>query len=128
MRAHRGQLDKAGRPYIEHPAHVSANIEGDAAKAVTWLHDVVEDTPLTPSDLKAEGMTDEVVEAVRLLTRDKTVPYLEYVKRIKENPIARAVKLADLQHNSDLSRLPEVTEADLQRRRKYELAIQMLTR
>lgn len=126
-RAHAGQVDKAGAPYIGHPERVASQVEGDAAKATAWLHDVVEDTPLTLADLKAEGVSGEVIEAVRLLTHDSGVPYLEYVRRIKRNPIARAVKLADLRHNSDLSRLPAVTDADLRRKRRYEQAIEILS-
>lgn len=125
-RAHRRQVDKAGNPYIEHPAHVAAHVEGDAAKASAWLHDVVEDTPYTFEDLEALGISGEVLDALHLLTHDPAVPYFEYVRRIKENPVARAVKLADLRHNSDLSRLPKITDADLQRRQKYEHAIEIL--
>ncbi len=65
--AHKGQVDKAGKPYIEHPAHVAANVQGDAAKAVAWLHDVVEDTPLTFADLRERGVAPEVIEALKLL-------------------------------------------------------------
>lgn len=126
-RAHAGQVDKAGAPYIGHPERVASQVKGDAAKATAWLHDVVEDTPLTFADLKAEGVSGEVIEAVRLLTHDGGVPYLEYVRRIKRNHIARAVKLADLRHNSDLSRLPAVTDADLRRKRRYEQAIEILS-
>lgn len=125
-RAHAGQVDKAGRPYIGHPAHVAASVEGDKAKAVAWLHDVVEDTPATLDDLRAAGIDDEVLAALELLTHDKTVPYMEYVAAIKENDLARTVKLADLAHNSDLSRLPEVTDADLQRVEKYRQAMGLL--
>lgn len=108
--AHKGQVDKAGKPYIEHPAHVAASVQGDVAKAVAWLHDVVEDTPLTFADLRERGVAPEVIEALKLLTHDESVPYLEYVRSLKPNPLARAVKLADLRHNSDLSRLPCITE------------------
>ena len=97
--AHKGQVDKAGKPYIMHPAHVAASVQGDAAKAVAWLHDVVEDTPLTFADL---------------------------VRSLKTNPLARAVKLADLRHNSDLSRLPRITEKDQRRAEKYAKAIAVL--
>lgn len=76
--AHKGQVDKAGKPYIEHPAHVAASVQGDAAKAVAWLHDVVEDTPLTFADLREKGVAPEVIEALKLLTHDESVPYLEY--------------------------------------------------
>lgn len=125
-RAHAGQVDKAGKPYIGHPAHVAVSVEGDKAKAVAWLHDVVEDTPMTFDDLRAAGIDDEVLAALELLTHDKTVPYMEYVVAIRENDLARTVKLADLAHNSDLSRLPEVTDADLQRVEKYRQAMGLL--
>ena len=125
-RAHAGQVDKAGKPYIGHPAHVAVSVEGDKAKAVAWLHDVVEDTPMTFDDLRAAGIDDEVLAALELLTHDKTVPYMEYVAAIRENDLARTVKLADLAHNSDLSRLPEVTDADLQRVEKYRQAVGLL--
>lgn len=70
--AHEGQVDKAGKPYIEHPAHVAAGVQGDAAKAVAWLHDVVEDTPLTFADLRERGVAPEVIEALKLLTHDES--------------------------------------------------------
>ena len=117
--AHKGQVDKAGKPYIEHPAHVAASVQGDAAKAVAWLHDVVEDTPLTFADLRERGAAPEVIH-------DESVPYLEYVRSLKTNPLARAVKLADLRHNSDLSRLPRITEKDQRRAEKYAKAIAVL--
>lgn len=125
-RAHAGQVDKAGRPYIEHPAHVAAQVEGDDAKAVAWLHDVVEDTPVTLDDLQSAGIHENVVEAVALMTHDKSVPYFDYVRSLAANPLARQVKLADLTHNSDLSRLPTVTDADRRRVEKYRRAIEIL--
>ncbi len=125
-KAHADQVDKAGEPYIGHPAHVAASVEGDKAKAVAWLHDVVEDTSTTFDDLRAAGVDDEVLVALELLTHDKSAPYMEYVAAIKKNDLARTVKLADLAHNSDLSRLPEVTETDLRRVEKYRQAIEVL--
>lgn len=125
-KAHADQVDKAGEPYIGHPAHVAASVEGDKAKAVAWLHDVVEDTSTTFDDLRAAGVDDEVLAALELLTHDKSAPYMEYVAAIKKNDLARTVKLADLAHNSDLSRLLEVTEADLRRVEKYRQAIEVL--
>lgn len=125
-RAHAGQTDKAGRPYIEHPAFVAAHVQGAQAKAAAWLHDVVEDTSVTLQDLQDAGMAPEVVEAVRLLTHDKAVPYLDYVRALKDNPIARQVKLADLAHNSDLSRIPHPTQQDHDRLEKYRRAREIL--
>lgn len=125
-RAHDGQLDRAGKPYIGHPAHVAAHVEGDLTKAAAWLHDVIEDTPATFEDLQAAGICSEVIDALRLLTHDKSIPYLDYVANLKANPIARAVKLADLHHNSDLTRLPVVTDKDRARAEKYARAIAIL--
>lgn len=124
--AHEGQLDKAGKPYIEHPRTVAGAVEGDTAKAVAWLHDVVEDSSMTFEDLKAEGITPEVINHVRLLTHDKSVPYLDYIATIKGDPVACEVKLADLRHNSDLSRLNTITDKDRERLAKYQQALELL--
>jgi (p)ppGpp synthase/HD superfamily hydrolase len=95
--------------------------------AAALLHDVVEDTPWTLTQLKGAGVPDPVLEALALLTHDEATPYLDYVRRLRSNPIARAVKLADLRHNSDLSRLEQVTDRDLSRLRRYEEAAALLT-
>lgn len=126
IQAHEGQLDKAGKPYIEHPRTVAGSVEGDVAKAVAWLHDVVEDSSMTLEDLKAEGIAPEIINHVRLLTHDKSVPYLEYIAAIKGDPVAREVKLADLRHNSDLSRLNTITDKDRERLAKYQQALELL--
>ena len=124
--AHDGQVDKGGDDYYFHPLAVSRMVNSNAEKAVALLHDVVEDTEWTLDDLKAEGIPEYVVEAVGLLTHDKDMPYGDYIARVKENPLARTVKIADLMHNLDLKRLPEVTEKDIARCRKYLDALQML--
>lgn len=126
IQAHEGQLDKAGKPYIEHPRTVADAVEGDTAKAVSWLHDVVEDSSMTFEDLKAEGITPEIINHVRLLTHDKSVPYLDYIAAIKGDPVAREVKLADLRHNSDLSRLNTITDKDRERLARYQQALELL--
>lgn len=126
VKAHAGQLDKAGAPYILHPEAVAAAVSEDAAKAVAWLHDVVEDTSTTFEELEAAGVRQEVIAPLRLLTHDKSVPYMEYVAAIKSDPVAREVKLADLRHNSDLTRLPRVTDAGRARAAKYRRAIDLL--
>lgn len=129
-RAHSGQVDKAGRPYIEHPAAVAEKVtvwlDTDDAVAAAWLHDVVEDTPTTFEDLKGLGVNDAVIEALRLLTHDKSVPYFDYVRALKANSIARAVKMADLVHNMNLERLPKITDVDLERCQKYSKAMDIL--
>ena len=126
--AHAGQTDKSGRPYIEHPAHVAAAVaeHGPQAQCVAWLHDVIEDTQVTPADLLAAGLPQEVVDAVLAMTHREGETYFDYVLRAKQNPLARAVKLADLAHNMDLSRLAEIRPRDLERQAKYQRAVELL--
>ena len=124
--AHEGQLDKAGVPYVNHPLHVAEQMRTEAETCAALLHDVMEDTQLTAEDLRAAGMPDEVLDALALLTHDPAVPYLDYVRACAANPIARAVKIADLEHNSDLTRLDEVTERDLARVERYAEALAIL--
>ncbi len=126
QKAHEGQVDKAGRPYIEHPIHVAESMETEEEVCVALLHDVIEDTNLTLADIEKEGFPDEVIKALELLTHDDDVPYLDYVRAIAYNPIAKKVKLADLRHNSDLTRLPSITKRDEWRVEKYQQAIGIL--
>lgn len=128
LEAHAGQVDRYGRPYILHPLAVMAAVEGEAAQMVAALHDVVEDSAITLDDLRAEGFPAEVLEAVRLLTHDKErQSYEDYVRAIKQNGLARQVKLADLRHNMDVRRLAAVTPADAPRLEKYRRAWEILT-
>ena len=108
--AHKDQLDKSGVPYVFHPFHVAEQMSDEATTIVALLHDVVEDTDYTLEDIAAMGFGQDVVDALALMTHDKSVPYLEYVAKIKDNPIARTVKLADLAHNSDPTRLDAIDE------------------
>lgn len=126
IQAHEGQVDKAGKPYIDHPTAVVAGVSGDVAKAVAWLHDVVEDTSTTFDDLRAAGIASEAIDHLRLLTHDKSVPYMEYIAALKGDPVACEVKLADLRHNSDSSRLNTITDKDRERLVKYQQAIEVL--
>lgn len=125
--AHHGQVDKSGIPYVFHPLHLAEQMDDEDSTVAALLHDVVEDTDYSLQDLQDMGFGDEVVDALKLLTHDPRVPYMEYVKAIAENPLARKVKLADLEHNSDISRLNhEPSEADLERRMKYMKAMEIL--
>ena len=124
--AHKNQVDKSGMPYVFHPFHVAEQMTDEATTIVALLHDVVEDTDYTLEDLAAEGFGKEILEAVALMTHEDDVPYLDYVAKLKDNPIARAVKLADLAHNSDLSRIGEVDEETKQRLEKYKKATTLL--
>jgi len=120
--AHKGQVDKTGVPYVFHPFHVAEQMTSEASTIVALLHDVVEDTDYTLDDIAAAGFGKEIVEAVALMTHEDDVPYLDYVAKLKDNPIAREVKLADLAHNSDRSRLGEIDDETKQRLEKYEKA------
>ncbi len=123
---HKEQTDKSGMPYVFHPCHLAEQMPDEYTTITALLHDVVEDTEYTLSDLESMGFPKAVVEAIALMTHEKCVPYMEYVAKIKENPIARTVKLADLRHNSDTTRLDVADEKALQRVEKYKKAIQLL--
>ena len=124
--AHHGQKDKCGVPYVFHPYRVAEAQKDEYAVCAALLHDTVEDTWVTPEHLEQMGFPDEVVSAVRLLTHDKKVPYMEYVRKIKQNSIAKAVKLADLHDNMNTGRLDKVDEAALKRLEKYREAEKLL--
>lgn len=124
--AHKDQLDKSGMPYVFHPFHLAEQMTDENTTTVALLHDVIEDTDYTLDDLRKLGFTEEVVSAVALMTHADGVPYMDYVAEIKKNPIAKAVKLADLRHNSDTSRLDVVTDRDIAREAKYAEAIKLL--
>ncbi len=124
--AHKNQVDKSGLPCVFHPFHLAEQMTDERTTIVALLHDIVEDTDYTLDDLRNMGFESDIIEALMLMTHDKAVPYMEYVAKIKNNPIARAVKLADLRHNSDLSRLDIVDEKALKRKEKYSEAIRLL--
>ena len=125
--AHAGQVDKSGLPYVHHPLHLAEQMSDEDTTVVALLHDVVEDTRYTLEDLEAMDFGPDVIEAIRVMTHDDSVPYMDYVREIAGNPIARQVKLADLAHNSDLTRLDhEPTEQDMARYRKYQEARKIL--
>ena len=124
--AHREQLDKSGIPYVFHPFHLAEQMNDEKTTVVALLHDVVEDTDITLDDIRHMGFDDDVVSAIAVMTHADGVPYMEYVAQIKKNPIARIVKLADLRHNSDITRLDAVTPRDEKRLKKYAAAIALL--
>jgi (p)ppGpp synthase/HD superfamily hydrolase len=123
---HKEQVDKSGLPYVFHPFHLAEQMETEDTTIVALLHDVVEDSDLTLDDLRQMGFGDTVIAALALLTHDPAVEYMDYVRAVKDNPLARAVKLADLRHNSDLTRLDTVDEKALARREKYLQAMTLL--
>ena len=126
--AHNGQFDKAGVDYIEHPIYVASQVDTEEEKAVALLHDVIEDSPVSAEGLLQAGLPETVVTAVQVLTKKKEQDYQTYLETVKKNPLARVVKLADLKHNSDLSRLSSITEKDKERLKKYKKAIDFLSR
>lgn len=120
--AHKGQRDKTGAPYILHPLRMMLAVDGDVARMAAVLHDVVEDTGRTLDDLRAQGFPEEVVEAVGHLTKREGESYEAFVERAAAHPIARRVKIADLEDNMDVRRLPAVTEKDRERLARYVAA------
>ena len=132
-KAHEGQVDKAGVPYINHPQTVSSFCESMPGKIVGWLHDVVEDTDVTIEDLRAQGFDEFLLEALDCVTKPK-IGYDEdvYYERIKGNALAKEVKLADLKHNTDMSRMPQGLSQEqyakwMERKAKYRSHIEYLT-
>ena len=124
--SHKEQVDKSGMPYVFHPFHLAEQMTDEMTTVVALLHDVVEDSDITFEDLETQGFSDGILNALKLLTHDKSIPYMDYIAEIKKNEIATAVKLADLKHNSDLSRLDVIDEKTLNRKKKYEKAIKFL--
>ena len=135
--AHAGQLDRAGVPYIYHPIHVAEQMDNEDACVIALLHDVVEDTDISLDDLKEMGFSETQLEGVRLMTHippegelseeEKLEDYLDYVRRIKDNDLAKQVKIADLNHNADPSRCITDTPSDRARYEKYKKALEILT-
>lgn len=125
--AHHGQVDKGGLPYIFHPYHLAEQMTDEFSCCAALLHDVVEDTAVTMEELATE-FPPEVIDVLKLLTHREGVPYFDYVRNIKENPIAVKIKLADIAHNSDRTRCPNLTPAQRQYfQTKYANAIAILT-
>jgi hypothetical protein len=119
LRAHRGAVDKAGAPYILHPLRVMFAVAGEDERLAAILHDVVEDGDVTLDDLTRAGMPEAVVRAVDALTRRPDEDYAAFIDRVALDPVARAVKRADLDDNLDVTRLTEVGEKDRERINKY---------
>ena len=124
--AHKEQIDKSGIPYIYHPIHLAEQMSDEITTCVALLHDVVEDTNMTFEELEKLGFTNDIITALKLMTHDSNVPYMDYVRDIKTNIYAKTVKLADLRHNSDLSRLDLIDNTVLARVSKYQEAIEIL--
>ena len=123
VKAHKGQVDKNGVAYILHPLAVAGLLDTLELKTIAVLHDTIEDTDVTAEYLIERGIPKELVEVVQLLTKPEDEEYESYLRRVKENPMAKAVKLADLTHNTSPERASGLNE---ERRAKYELAKRVL--
>jgi (p)ppGpp synthase/HD superfamily hydrolase len=122
VEAHRGQRDKAGQTYILHPLRVMMRLDTDAERMAAILHDVVEDTPYTLERLRALGYPEEVLGALDCLTKREGETYEAFIERVRPHPLARRVKLADLEDNMDVRRLPTVGPKDAERLARYRAA------
>lgn len=127
--AHHGQLDCNGVPYIFHPYHLAEQMSNEIATCVALLHDVIEDTDITIEQLEND-FPKEVTEAVKLLTHDNNTDYFEYVRAIKSNPVAKAVKMVDLMHNLNQSRITDCNAVSAEKleywQEKYTKALRIL--
>ena len=124
-KAHEGQTDKAGVPYIFHPIHIAEQMDSEESCVVALLHDVVEDSDIT-LEILSKYFNDDIIAALRVLTKKENDDYVMYIKRVKTNKLATKVKIKDLEHNKDLTRLDEVTDRDKKRSMKYWEAIRYL--
>ncbi len=127
--AHAGQKDKAGYPYILHPLRVMLNMDAESEMIVAVLHDIVEDTQITSEELRRQGFSEEVLDAVRVLSKQDKEDYFAYIGKITQNPIARKVKLADLEDNMNIKRLKDqdyLNESDVARLKKYYRAWKLM--
>jgi (p)ppGpp synthase/HD superfamily hydrolase len=125
--AHHGQTDRAGAPYILHPLRMMLHMTSETERIVAALHDVVEKTPLTPADLRQAGYAKDVLDAVDCLTRREGETYQQLLERARSNPLARKVKIADLEDHLDLRWSRSIEGQDLDRLKRYQKAWQFLT-
>ncbi len=123
---HINQIDKGGEDYILHPIRIMQNMDTIEEKLVAILHDTMEDCKATEEDLKNIGMPKDVIEAVKVITKEKREDYYKYIKRVKQNSIARRVKMADLEDNMNLKRIKSPTGKDFERFKKYQRAYDYL--
>ncbi len=118
--AHANQVDKAGKPYLEHPWRVMNAVTTISEKIVAILHDAVEDSDLSLECLKKQGFTEDIIEAIDAITKRDGEPYSAYLERVKANPLSLRVKIADMRDNMDMGRIANPTKKDYQRLRKYQ--------
>ena len=126
LKAHQGQLDKAGKPYILHPIRLMCRLHVEIDIISALLHDVIEDSDYTAADLRREGVPEAAIEVIDHLTRKKNEPYEDFINRASRNEHAKRVKIADLEDNMDISRLNEITDKDIERLSKYHRSLNYL--
>nr|WP_272507369.1 GTP pyrophosphokinase [Clostridium aestuarii] len=120
--AHEGQTDKGGNPYILHPLRIMLKMNDETSQIVAILHDTIEDTDITLEYLSKEGFSEETIKALSSITRIRDEDYMQFIKRCKNNRIGRIVKLADLEDNSNIKRIPNPSKKDYDRLEKYKQA------
>ncbi|MCR2033128.1 GTP pyrophosphokinase [Anaerofustis stercorihominis] len=123
--AHEGQTDKGGMAYIMHPFYIESKLNEEDEIITALLHDTLEDSNLTKEDLLNEGFSTDIIEAIDTLTK-KQDDYFDYIYKVKKNDLARKIKLLDLKHNMDLTRLEKITNKDIKRNERYKKAIEIL--
>ena len=126
LEAHRGQIDRAGKPYILHPLRVMNNCDDEIEMISAVLHDVIEDSPFTVDDLRREGIPDEAIEIIVCLTKKRNESYEDFITRISLNEKAINVKIKDLQDNMNIARFERMNQKDLDRLAKYHKALKLL--
>ena len=119
LQAHRGQTDRYGEPYILHPLRIMVRVHSTDQKILALLHDVVEDSAWTVEQLKQEGFSSDILEAVQALTKNPGEDYMNYIGRTAVTDLSRTVKMADLEDNMDLTRCPQLESEDLERMNRY---------
>lgn len=123
---HKEQKDKTGLPYVFHPFYLATQMDDEYSTVCALLHDVVEDSDVTFDDLEKYGYPIEIIDALKLLTHNNDDDYFDYVRKVCTNKLALKVKIADLKHNSDLSRLDVIDEWALKRQEKYKKALKLI--
>ena len=126
-KAHKGQFDRCGVEYINHPRTVASYVDSPKEKIVAWLHDTIEDTDIIEADLRPV-FGDEITDAVVALTKTEGEDYFDYISRVIKNPLSARVKIADLTHNMKPDRIPHPTEEDQKRMEKYKKAYEIVSR
>lgn len=126
VKAHEGQTDKAGEPYILHPLRMMLRLSSTEDRITAVLHDVIEDSPISLDDLRAQNFPEKIIEALNHVTKIPEESYDDFIKRAATNPISRRVKLVDLEDNSNLARIKNPTDQDRKRIEKYRRAILMI--